>query len=153
MIRILVDTNVILDFMLKRTDFDFARWLLIFSKMNDYELWVSSSQIADLHYIASNRGNRRHAERARAALLHLRKFVNVVSVGQREVDLALDSQWDDFEDSLVHQAAVSIGANVLVTRNLADFERSSIPAMTPEAFFTWMEERHGIYYTEMIRAR
>jgi predicted nucleic acid-binding protein len=41
----------------------------------------------------------------------------------------------DFEDAVVASAAETSGCEVIVTRNIADFEGSPIPAITPEEFF------------------
>lgn len=150
MIPVLVDSNVIVDFLAERTSFyEEARKLLVFSEFGDYELWMSSSQITDVHYILSNGGRRSELPAARAALRGIRRFVRVCSPGEREVDLALDSTWEDFEDALVYQAAVSIGARAIVTRNERDFSLSSIPALSPTAFFPWFEHRYGRYYEEL----
>ena len=53
MIPVLVDSNVIVDFLAERAGFyEEARKLLVFSEFGDYaELWMSSSQITDVHYI------------------------------------------------------------------------------------------------------
>ena len=147
--RVLVDTNVILDFLLRRRDFGIARKLVVFSVMGDYELWMSSSQVTDIHYVASDRGKKSRSAQAQEAISRLRQCVRVVSVGEREVDMALECRWDDFEDSLLHQAAVNIGAHAIVTRNVEDFQRSSMPAMTPEDFFDWLQQRHGLSFEEV----
>lgn len=150
MIPVLVDSNVIVDFLAERTGFyEEARRLLVFSEFGDYELWMSSSQITDAHYILSNGGRRSELSAARAALRGIRRLVRVCSPGEREVDLALDSTWEDFEDALVYQAAASIGARAIVTRNEKDFALSSIPALSPAAFFPWFEHRYGHHYEEL----
>jgi predicted nucleic acid-binding protein len=146
MIRVLIDTNVVLDFLLRRPDYAVARKMVVFSAVGDFELWISSSQVTDVHYMVSDRGKKSRSQQAQRAIMRLRKRVNVVSLGAREVDLALECQRDDFEDSLLHQAAVNIGASAIVTRNADDFSRSSIPAVTPEDFFDWFKSRHGITY-------
>lgn len=150
MIPVLVDSNVIVDFLAERAEFyEAARRLLVFSEFGDYELWMSSSQITDVHYILSNGGRRADLPAARAALRGVRRLVSVCSPGEREVDLALDSTWEDFGDALVHQAAVSIGAHAIVTRNERDFSLSSIPALSPADFFPWFERHHGHHYEEL----
>lgn len=149
MIRALVDTNVILDFLLHRPDFPIARKLMLFAMMGDYELWMSSSQVTDIHYVASNRGTKSQSIQAQEAIIRLRKCVRIVSLGEREIDMALECRWDDFEDSVMHQAAVNIGASAIITRNVEDYLRSSVPAMTPESFFAWLERRHGLMLEEI----
>ena len=150
MIRVLVDSNVLVDFLARRGDFyELARKLMVFAEMGDYELWVSSSQVTDVFYVLSNGGRASCAPAAREALLALRRFVRVCAPGEREVDRALESDWPDFEDALVYQVATSIDASVIVTRNARDFERSAIPARTPEEFFSWMERRNHVAYDEV----
>ena len=150
MIPVLVDSNVIIDFLAERNGFyEAARRLLVFSELGDYELWMSSTQITDVHYILSNGGRRSELVAARSALQGIRRFIHVCSPGEREVDLALDSTWEDFEDALVYQAAVSIGARAIITRNEKDFSLSSIPALSPTDFFTWLDRRHNLTYDEI----
>ena len=150
MIPVLVDSNVIVGFLAERAEFyEAARRLLVFSEFGNYGLWMSSTQITDVHYILSNGGRRSELVAARSALQGIRRFVHVCSPGEREVDLALDSNWEDFEDALVYQAAVSIGARVIITRNEKDFSLSSIPALSPTDFFPWFERHHGHYYEEL----
>ena len=150
MIPVLVDSNVIVDFLAERAPFyDAARRLLAFSAFGDYGLWMSSSQVADVHYILSNGGRRSDLAAAHAALQGIRRLVHVCAPGEREVDLALESNWEDFEDALVYQAAVSVGARAIITRNARDFALSSIPALTPDEFFPWLEARLNITYDEV----
>ena len=150
MIRVLVDSNVLVDFLARRGDFyGLARKLMVFAEMGDYELWVSSSQVTDVFYVLSNGGRASCVPAAREALLALRRFVRVCAPGEREVDRALESDWPDFEDALVYQVATSIDAAVIVTRNARDFGRSAIPVRTPEEFFSWMERHNHVAYDEV----
>ena len=150
MIRVLVDSNVLVDFLARRGGFyELARRLMIFAEMGDYELWASSSQVTDIFYVLSNGGRPSCTPAAREALLALRRFVRVCAPGEREVDRALESDWPDFEDALAYQVATSIDASVIVTRNARDFGRSAIPVRTPEEFFSWMERRNHVSYAEI----
>ena len=150
MIRVLVDSNVLVDFLVRRGDFyGLARKLMVFAEMGDYELWMSSSQVTDVFYVLSNGGRPSCVSAARDALRALRRFVRVCAPGEREVDRALDSDWPDFEDALVYQVATSIDAAVIVTRNARDFGRSAIPVRTPEEFFSWMERHNHVAYDEI----
>lgn len=150
MIRVLVDSNVLVDFLARRGGFyELARRLMVFAEMGDYELWVSSSQVADIFYVLSNGGRAASAPAARDALLAFRRFVRVRAPGEREVDRVLESDWPDFEDALVYQVATGIDASVIVTRNVRDFERSAIPVRTPGEFFSWVEQRNHVTYAEI----
>ncbi|WP_346696654.1 hypothetical protein [Thermophilibacter mediterraneus] len=74
---------------------------------------------------------------------------SVCAPGEREVDLALASAWDDFDAALVYQTAMSIGARAIVTRNAGDYAASSIPVLSPTEFFSWLERLHNVYYEEI----
>ena len=73
MMRVLVDTNVLIDFLAQRAPFfDEARKLLVFAAMGDYELWASASQISDIFYVLSEGGKASKTDAAKAALISLR---------------------------------------------------------------------------------
>ncbi len=148
-VDIVVDSNVLIDYLKERDGFALARKLLVFSEMGDYGLWMSSSQVTDLFYIMTSGGRKTLSTQVRDMIRCLRKSVGVLPITQREVDLALDSGWEDFEDSVLHQAAVNNGASAIVTRDARSFERSAIPVFDPEEFFEWMERKNGIAYEEI----
>lgn len=59
MMRILVDTNVIIDFLnMRQPHFEAARLLMLLGKAGEVELWVSATQITDIVYIASDGGRK-----------------------------------------------------------------------------------------------
>lgn len=150
MIRVLIDTNILVDFLARREPFyGPARSLMVFAAMGDYELWMSASQVADLFYILSNGGARSSSEACKAALRGLRAIVHVAAPGEREVDAALAAPWEDFEASLVCQTAIGLEAQAIVTRNGRDFTHSPIPVFDVDAFFEWMEHVHHVAYGEI----
>jgi len=53
---------------------------------------------------------------------------------------ALDSDWKDFEDSVQHQVAQQIMAEIIVTRNTEDYALSSVRVMTPKEFLKFAQE-------------
>ena len=145
-VDVVVDSNVLIDYLKERDGFALARKLLVFSEMGDYGLWMSASQATDLFYIMTSGGRKTLSAQVRDMIRCLRKSVGVLPITQREVDLALDSGWEDFEDSVLHQAAVNNGASAIVTR---DARGSAIPVLDPEEFFEWMERKNGIAYEEI----
>lgn len=150
MIRALVDTNVLIDFLARRQPFySDARRLMAFAYMGDYELWMSASQVTDIFYILSHGGRKSEADAARAALRALRQDVRVYAPGEDDVDAAIDSAWPDFEDALVYQAAARIGARVIVTRDGEGLSSSPIRALDVPGFFEWMQGHMHVAYEEI----
>lgn len=70
---------------------------------------------------------RRHDGRSASVL-------EVPAVGHPDASAWRSSGLADFEDALQVGCAVAGRADVVVTRNLADFAGSSVPVMTPESF-------------------
>ena len=147
--RVLVDTNVALDAVARREPFyDKAHLLFLAGYVKEVELWMSVSQMTDVLYIHTQ-GKPSCAFEGKRSMRLLRKCVNVVSMGEAEFDEALASNWGDLEDACVHVAAQRAKADAIVTRNKADFERSSIRVMDCEELFDYLEKEEGLAYEEV----
>lgn len=151
--KLLVDTNVIIDYLNGREPyFGKARLLMLAGRVGDFDLWISSSQVSDLVYILSDGGKRSLMARTLERLRGLRTFVNVYAVGSSEVDKMLASSWADPEDALLFEVALSLKADAIVSRNKSDFESSLIRVFDCEELFDWLERDFGIAYDELIMA-
>lgn len=95
------------------------------------EACIPAHAVTTLHYIVS-----KYQSKDAAALLVdwlLGRFEIAVS-GKTEFLRARGLRMADFEDAVVATAAEAMGCRYVVTRNLRDFERSPVPAATPEEF-------------------
>lgn len=61
----------------------------------------------------------------------------------------LASVWDDPEDALIYECALSLKADAIISRNAADFQKGVIPIMTCQEFFEYMHKEHGFHYEEL----
>jgi predicted nucleic acid-binding protein len=105
----------------------------LFTKADNQELTicVSSLCFGNLHYILSKQ---KSATEARRILARFKVLVNVLAVDDKVIDLALNSEFIDFEDAIQYYCAIEHGVNVLVTRNLKDFKHAKISVLTAEDF-------------------
>ncbi|MBQ3339469.1 MAG: hypothetical protein IJG82_07790, partial [Atopobiaceae bacterium] len=99
-------------------------------------------------FLLTNRGKPRLYEKAKKALANLFEEMHLVNLGEDEVRRALSSDIADFEDALILSSAMSVGADVIVTRD-EGLANGIIPTRTPEEFFSWLKEKHRIGYAEM----
>ena len=131
--RILVDTNVIVDYLLNREKFfEQANKIVELCKNNFVSGAVSSQSVADTFYIL--RKDFSVAER-KALLLRVCKIFHVEAVDEVKLLAALnDENFSDFEDCLQLQCAKSFRANYIITRNVKDYAAAEILAVTPETF-------------------
>lgn len=127
--KVLFDTNVVLDHLLGREPFvDAAEQLLSLVDSGRIDGVICSTTATTIHYLASK------AVGASAAMEYLRKLLAIFDVAcvDRDVLLgALDAGFSDFEDAVLHEAACEIGAAAIVTRNGMDFVRSALPVFDP----------------------
>ena len=125
---LLVDTNVVLDLLARREDFFVeAQELFTLSDHNKVQLNVSSLTFANTHYILSQQVKTPNARRI------LRKFkvlVNLISLNDKIIELALDSDFKDFEDAIQYYSALECKADIIITRNQKDFKLAQIPVLT-----------------------
>lgn len=145
--KCLVDTNILLDHYQNRMPFAKpAELLLALGHVGELDLWMSSTQATDTFFILSEGGKPRLLDETRRIIKAARKCIHVCSVGEREIDAALESPWKDFEDACVYQAALKIKADAIITRNKKDFERSSIKVFDCDELFAYLKREKGLDY-------
>ena len=129
--KLLIDTNVVLDVLLKREPFfKAAAEVLNLAQRSDVREYVSASAITDIYYIA-RRQMKDHAA-VKDLLKRLLMVVSVAAVSEQEIQNALSLAWTDFEDSVQYSVALLNEMDGIVTRNPADYQGSNIQIWLPE---------------------
>jgi predicted nucleic acid-binding protein len=130
--KVLIDTNVALNKLLKQPDF-FAGSNAIFNlaEIGQITGYISASAVTDVYYIARKSLGK---AAAREAINHLLRVFSPATVTGDDIYKALDLEWDDFEDSVQYSVGEGLAVDYIVTRNTQDFVSGSIPAVTPEQF-------------------
>ena len=127
--KVLFDTNVILDQLLAREPHvNSAEQLLSLVDANRIEGLICSTTVTTIHYLASRAVG---APTATQYIRTLLSIFNVASVDREVLRSALDLGFADFEDAVIHEAARQAGASAIVTRNGKDFARSALPVFSP----------------------
>jgi len=130
--RILVDTNIVLDLLAKRTEFLIeAQELFTLSDKNKVKLYVSSLTFANTYYILSQKTK---LENARKILRKFKVLVEVLPMDDKIIDLSLESDFKDFEDAIQYHTAIENEVNIIITRNLKDFRTAKMPVLTAKDY-------------------
>lgn len=136
--RILFDTNVLLDLLLRRQPFVREASILV-NAVESQMLggMLGATTVTTVYYLVE-----RHlgADAARDAIERLLTVFEVAAVGRTALVSALDSGFDDFEDAVLHEAARHASADGIVTRNAGDFAKADIPVYTPEQLLEIIRE-------------
>ncbi len=127
--KLLIDTNIVLDLLAKREPFysDSAKLFSLADKKK-VKLTVSSLTIANTHYTLMKVKN---AVESKSVLRKLKLIVDVLSLDDKVISLALnDTDFEDFEDGIQYFSAIENNIDIIITRNLKDFKKSTLPVMT-----------------------
>jgi len=130
--RVLIDTNVVLDVLLDRAPFADASSGVLEIEEDRMQSFVSAAAVTDIYFVV--RKTTKSKTKALALLRHLLDVVQVAGVSKREIFAALDSGWSDFEDAVQNAVAESNGFDAIVTRDPSGFAESSLPVYTPGGF-------------------
>jgi predicted nucleic acid-binding protein len=95
------------------------------------EAYTSPLIFANLHYLLKKLTSNASALKS---LRKLKTLINILSVDERVIDQALNSEFNDFEDAIQYFTAVNNGINILLTRNKSVYKKSKITISTSEEF-------------------
>ncbi|MBQ8091036.1 MAG: PIN domain-containing protein [Pyramidobacter sp.] len=127
--RLLIDANIVLDVLMKREPhYPASAMVWKLCETEQAEGYVSTLTFANLVYVM-----RKELSPVQIMEVHSRMKLIFRFAGFASADLsrAASLQWDDFEDAVQSVIAERLGADWIVTRNVRDFKRSRIMAVTP----------------------
>jgi predicted nucleic acid-binding protein len=130
--KVMLDLNVLLDVVQRREPF-YSASAAVLSRAVDgpIEGCVPSHALTTLHYVvAKHAGNERAGILVDWVLAHL----EIVPQDRSQFVRARSLGFVDFEDAALASAAEARGCELILTRNVADFAASPVPALTPEEF-------------------
>lgn len=128
--KILLDTNIILDYALERYPFwQASEQIFLLLEQEQFEGYVSASTFSDLYYII--RKQQGH-EWTLTFLNRLVQVCQIATVDQTIISMALSVNFRDFEDAIQYSTAVINHLDAIVTRNPQDFAGAALQILTPD---------------------
>ncbi|GAB2786567.1 PIN domain nuclease [Rhabdobacter roseus] len=130
--KLLVDTNIVIDLLAKREYFyQEAQELFTLADTNQAELHLSALTVADTHYLLASHYK---LNETRKILLKFKVLVTVLPIDDTILELALTSDFKDFEDAVQYYVALKNNVEMIITRNKKDFKNSSLPVLTAREY-------------------
>jgi len=125
----LIDTNMVIDFLVTREPF-YEASSKVFAKCAYGEMdgYIALHSISNLWYIP----RKTPEEKRRKWLSDICECLWVAGASHEDVVKAI--RMEDFEDCLQDRYAEGVGADFIITRNTKDFDGSVVPAVSPEEF-------------------
>lgn len=130
-----LDSDVILDFLLKREPFNLSvREIFGLAFNNEIQIFFSSLTVANIHcLLRKQNGN----DIALEKISELLRFCKILPVSEKEIFAAMKGGFSDFEDAIQYFTAIqNPDVKGIITRNLSDYRKSKIPVFSPESFLS-----------------
>ena len=129
--KVYIDSDVILDVLLARENFATeSGQILNLSEKGLISGTTTLLAIANIHYILRRYDNKKAIKTIRT----LREILNVMPLTDKELLMALNSNFKDFEDAIQNSAALSFGCTAIITRNIRDYASSELSIYSPKEF-------------------
>jgi len=127
--RVLIDTNIILDVLCNRADFaEDSATVMKQCELGIIEGYVSALSFPNIAYIMRRELTK---EKTKEIISNLCMIFKAEDLKSEDIIKAADLLFDDYEDALQSACASRIKAQYIVTRNIKDFSNSRIPAIKP----------------------
>ena len=131
--KIVIDTNVILDILQRREPFVHSSVkILRLVEARQIKGYITANSVTDIYYVL--RRSVKDKNEVYNSIGTLLQLVDIIAVTARDITEALCPGVKDFEDELISVCAQRIKADFIITRNPKDFSEQCVPALTPDEF-------------------
>lgn len=130
--KLLIDTNIILDMVLKRENYNISMELFRKIRAFEIEAYITASSVTDLFYII--RKETHDTNQTYTIMENIFKLTAVLSVTENDIRDALQERWKDFEDCVQYITSKNNKLDYIITANQKDYINSMLPVFTPEEF-------------------
>lgn len=137
--RILVDTNIIIDALTGREPFrEAAEQVFLIAANRTEDMYITASSVTDIYYLV--RKHLHSTEQAKNVMSKLFELFYILDVTSGDCKDALASEIKDYEDAVVACCAYRSQMDYIVTRNIKDYATSKVQAILPEEFINFIQQ-------------
>ena len=130
--KIVIDLNILLDFLDKRDFHQQAAAILQLIENKKAQGFVCAHAISTLSYFLEK--SPLHRAFSKQVITTFLDIFEVLEINESVLRDALRSPLTDFEDAIIEAASAKNSVDYIITRNLKDFQKSQILALSPSQF-------------------
>ena len=135
--RIFVDSDVILDVLSNREPFyDSSAILFSLIEKGTLEGYTSPIVFSNVYCVLRKRVSK---QISMESLKYLKSLIQMLPIDKRAIELALDSEFDDFEDAIQYFCDEQNNIKYLITRNKIDYAKAEINILTATEFLSMLQ--------------
>ena len=128
--KILVDTNVIIDALTSREPFrEDAEQIFMLAANRIEDMYITAGSATDIYYLV--RKHLHSTEQAKSVMSKLYELFHILDVTASDCKEALFTEMSDYEDAVISCCASHNHIDYIVTRNIKDYEKSKVQAILP----------------------
>ena len=137
--KVLFDTNIILDVLLDREPFvEDALYLLTLVERSEITGFVCATTVTTIYYLLSKALG---AKKAKQHVETILAIFEVALVNRSVLDEAVSLDFSDFEDAVLYASALTAGVECIVTRDASGFKKAKIPVFAPDELVKVLKSR------------
>lgn len=130
--KVMVDTNVVLDLLLQREPFDVqAAQIFTLVETSNLDAALCATTFTTIDYLLNQSMTKGKARKVVGKLLDL---FEVCPVNRAIIQSAVLSGISDFEDAVLHESARLSNCQAIITRNGKDFKKATLTIYDPNEF-------------------
>lgn len=120
--KVFLDSDIILDFLLKREPFFIeALQLFILKEKEDFKLYTSAIIISNVYYISSKQFPK---PLIKQKIKELSSIIQIVDSTRQSIYQSFESDFSDFEDAIQYHTALESKCTFFITRNTKDYKKA-----------------------------
>lgn len=137
--KILVDTNVIIDALTSRELWnEGAEQIFIMAANHIIDMYITASSATDIYYLL--RKYIHSTEQTKQIMGKLYSLIGILEVTEVDCVDALASAISDYEDAVVERVAVNMKVDYIVTRNVKDYQNATVKVIQPDELVELVED-------------
>lgn len=139
----LIDTCVIIDALQKREPFwEDAADLFLRAANRQFVGYITAKSATDIYYLTHRQT---HSDSStREILTKLFQLFEIADTAAIDCKRALSSDTSDFEDGVMIETALRIGADCIITRNIKDYKKAAVDVLEPAAFLQILQFENNL---------
>jgi len=131
--KIFIDSDIILDVLLEREEFfESSANILNLSELNEIKLFTSVIAITNIAYIL--RKELKNNKKVNEYINIILSITKALPVTEEIIINSMETDFNDFEDSIQYITAKTNGIKILLSRNKKDYKKAEIQILTPIEF-------------------
>ena len=128
--KLIFDTNVVLDVLLVREPFNNdALQLFACTERGELDSYICATIITTIHYLASKSLG---PKQTKVLVKNLLTLFEVAPVNRLVLESAEELGFSDFEDAVLHEAGRHVGVQAIITRDPKGFAKAQLPVYAPD---------------------